>query len=129
MVKVVKTKYNLGDIVFVNEFAYENNQLGANHLFVVVADDDKVVPLEYFGLIVSSHIEKSKETSGLKYNEPLYKSIKNSLKKDSIVKCDRLYTFPRANIQFKIGSVDIDDFIRFIHAYESFLEETENEII
>lgn len=125
MAKVVKNKYDLGDIVFVNEFDYENNQPGENHLFVVVADDDKVLPLEYFGLIVSSHREKSKENSGLKYNEPLDKNKGNALKRDSIVKCDQLYTFPKANIQFKIGSVDVDDFIRFIQAYEAYLNETE----
>lgn len=129
MVKIVKNKYDLGDIVFVNEFAYENNQSGENHLFVVVADDDKVLPLEYFGLIVSSHREKSKEFSNLKYNEPLNKDTKNALKRDSIVKCDQLYSFPKANIQFKIGSVDVDDFIRFIQAYETYLEEIEKETI
>lgn len=129
MAKVVKNKYDLGDIVFVNEFDYENNQPGENHLFVVVADDDKVLPLEYFGLIVSSHREKSKDNSGLKYNEPLDKDVKNALKRDSIVKCDQLYNFPKANIQFKIGSVDVDDFIRFVRAYETYLEETEKETV
>lgn len=129
MAKVVKSRYDLGDIVFVNEFDYENSELGKNHLFVVVADDDRVLPLEYFGLIVSSHREKSKYNSGLKYNEPLDKDVKNALKRDSIVKCDQLYNFPKANIQFKIGSVDVDDFIRFVRAYETYLEETEEEAI
>ena len=127
--KAIKNRYDLGDIVFVNEFTYENKQQGSNHLFVVVADDDRVLPLEYFGLIVSSHREKSKENSNLRYNEPLDKNTKNALKQDSIVKCDQLYTFPKANIQFKIGSVDVDDFIRFIQAYETYLEETEKETI
>lgn len=129
MVKVIKNKYDLGDIVYVNEFDYRNNQSGQNHLFVVVGDDGRVLPLEYFGLIVSSHREKSKENSLLKYNEPLDKNVRNALKKDSIVKCDQLYNFPKINIQFKIGSVDVDDFIRFINAYENYLEELEKEAI
>lgn len=128
MTKVIKNKYDLGDIVYVNEFDYENSQQGKNHLFVVIADDNRVLPLEYFGLIVSSHREKSKENSNLKYNEPLDKTTKNALKKDSIVKCDQLYNFPKSNIQFKIGSVDVDDFLRFIKAYESYLEEREENL-
>lgn len=119
----------MGDIVYVNEFDYRNNQSGQNHLFVVVGDDGRVLPLEYFGLIVSSHREKSKENSLLKYNEPLDKNVRNALKKDSIVKCDQLYNFPKINIQFKIGSVDVDDFIRFINAYENYLDELEKETI
>lgn len=128
MSKIIKNKYDIGDIVFVNEYDYEDSKLGKNHLFVVI-DDDRVLPLDYFGLIVSSHIEKSKENSNLKYNEPLKKSKRNSLKCDSIVKCDQIYTFPRANIQFKIGSVDVDDFMRFINAYEDFLETSKEEYV
>lgn len=61
MPKTVKTKYDIGDIVFVNKYTYKNNLSGENHLFVVINSDNYVVPLEYFGLIVSSHIEKSKK--------------------------------------------------------------------
>ena len=122
MTKTVKEKYDIGDIVFVNEYSYENNFTGSNHLFVVVNNDNEVIPLDYFGLIVSSHIEKSKEVSDFKYNEPLKADSTNGLKKDSIVKCDQLYNFPNANIQFKIGHVDVDDFLRFINTYNEFLE-------
>ena len=66
MTKAVKEKYDIGDIVFVNEYSYENNITGLNHLFVVINGDNEVVPLDYFGLIVSSHIEKSKEVSQFK---------------------------------------------------------------
>lgn len=124
MTKTAKNKYDIGDIVFVNEYAYENNDKGTNHLFVVVNDDNGIIPLEYFGLIVSSHIEKSKENSGFKYNEPLLSNSLNGLKTDSIVKCDQLYTFPKTNIQFKIGSVDVDDFIRFINTYNEYLNDS-----
>lgn len=36
-----------------------------------ISATNEAVPLDYFGLIVSSHIEKSKEVSRFKYNEPL----------------------------------------------------------
>lgn len=125
MTKVVKEKYDIGDIVFVNEYSYENNITGLNHLFVVINGDNEVVPLDYFGLIVSSHIEKSKEVSRFKYNEPLKADTANGLKTDSIVKCDQLYNFPKANIQFRIGQVDVDDFLRFVNTYNEFLESVE----
>lgn len=114
-------KYEIGDIVFVSKYNYDNGTKGQNHLFVIIDDDNQLVPIEYFGLIVSSHREKAKEISGFKYNEPLNKNDKNNLKKDSIVKCDQIYQIPEKNIQFKIGQVDIDDYIRFIAAYEEFL--------
>lgn len=125
MTKAVKEKYDIGDIVFVNEYSYDNNITGSNHLFVVVNGDNEVVPLDYFGLIVSSHIEKSKEVSRFKYNEPLKADNTNGLKTDSIVKCDQLYNFPKANIQFRIGHVDVDDFLRFVNTYNEFLESVE----
>lgn len=122
MVKVVQNKYNLGDIVFVNEYNYVNNDIGKNHLFVIVDDDNKVVPLEYFGFIVSSHTEKSKEKTKYIYNEPLPKSKTNNLISVSIVKCDNLFTLPSKNIQYKIGTVDVDDFLRFITTYKKKIE-------
>lgn len=122
MVKVVQNKYNLGDIVFVNEYNYVNKDIGKNHLFVIVDDDNKVVPLEYFGFIVSSHTEKSKEKTKYIYNEPLSKSKTNNLMSDSIVKCDNLFTLPSKNIQYKIGTVDVDDFLRFITTYKKKIE-------
>lgn len=125
MTKAVKEKYDIGDIVFVNEYSYEDNITGSNHLFVVINDDNEVVPLDYFGLIVSSHIEKSKEVSQFKYNEPLKANAVNGLKTNSIVKCDQLYSFPKVNIQFRIGHVDVDDFLRFVNTYNEFLESIE----
>lgn len=125
MTKKVKKKYDIGDIVFVNEYNYEKNATGSNHLFVVINDDNEVIPLEYFGLIVSSHIEKSKEVSQFKYNEPLKANSINGLKTNSIVKCDQLYSFPKVNIQFRIGHVDVDDFLRFANTYNEFLKNEE----
>lgn len=128
MTKIVQKKYDMGDIVFVNEYSYTENKTGDNHLFVIINDNNQIISLEYFGLIVSSHIEKSKENSDYKYNEILKKSIINGLKSDSIVKCDKLYEIASSNIQFKIGTVDIDDFMRFINAYNEYMNETDKDI-
>ena len=54
------SQYDVGDIVFARRFFYPNGKAGENHLFVIINDDGQAVPAEYFGLIVSSHIEKSK---------------------------------------------------------------------
>ena len=124
--KSKKTTYEIGDIVFVSEYDYNNGKTGENHLFVVIdVDKNEVVPIEYFGMLVSSNINKSKETSQYKYNEPLDKSTTNGLKTDSIVKCDQVYSIPFKNIQFKIGQVDIDDYIRFMNAYNQVLADLE----
>lgn len=112
----------MGDIVFVSKYDYENKTNGLNHLFVIIdVDKNAFVPVEYFGLIVSSHREKSKKFSRFKYNEPLDKSITNGLNDNSIVKCDQIYSIPLKNIQFKIGRVDIDDYIKFMNTYSMFL--------
>ena len=114
-------KYEIGDIVFVSKYDYDGGAEGQNHLFVIIDDDSQLVPIEYFGMIVSSHREKGKDVSKYKYNEPLDKNASNNLDKDSIVKCDQIYNIPARNIQFKIGQVDIDDFNRFMDAYQELL--------
>ncbi len=115
-------KYEIGDIVFVSKYEYNNGKIGKNHLFVIIdVDEEQLIPIEYFGLIVSSHREKSK----FRFNELLNKNKSNNLNVDSIVKCDQLYKIPKKNIKFKIGSVDIDDFVRFINTYEKYLNNLE----
>jgi len=122
-------EYEIGDIVFVSKYFYSNGKDGKNHLFVVIdVDKNEFVPVEYFGMLVSSHIEKSKKSSKYKYNELLYKNSDNGLNSDSIVKCDEVYLIPPKNIIFKIGAVDIDDYIRFMHAYNEELPEVEEVI-
>lgn len=121
-------KYEIGSIVFVSKYKYDGGQNGQNHLFVIIDDDDNLVPIEYFGMIVSSHVEKSKDNSDFKYNESLDKNCENNLNVNSIVKCDNVYNIPAKNIQFKIGQVDIDDYIRFMNAYKNALEEMNEEL-
>ena len=111
------SKYEVGDIVFVSEYVYPNGKKGDNHFFVIIDDDDKLVPAEYFGLLSSSNVSKSKECSDFLYNEPIAKNNTNNLKTDSIVKCDVLYNIPAENICYKLGSVDVDDYIRFMESY------------
>lgn len=121
--------YEVGDIVFVSKYTYSNQENGSNHLFVVIdVEKNELVPVEYFGLIVSSHRDKSKTNSKFKFNEPLDKDKQNNLKDDSIVKCDQIYSIPPKNIQFKIGQVDIDDYLRFMEAYNNFLNELASKI-
>ena len=90
-------------------------------MFVIIDYDNQLVPIEYFGLIVSSHKEKAKEVSKFKYNETLNKSDVNGLRKDSVVKCDQVYNIPTKYILFKIRQVDIDDYMKFINTYNNFL--------
>lgn len=121
--------YEIGDIVFVSEYEYQDSNKGSNHLFVIIdVEKNELVPMEDFGMIVSSHREKGKDKSKFKFNEPLNKNSINNLRDDSIVKCDQVYSIPSKNIQFKIGRVDIDDYIRFMETYNIFLASLEEKI-
>lgn len=124
--KTVKSNYEIGDIVFVSKYNYSDGKPGQNHLFVVIdVDKNELVPIEYFGMLVSSQTNKSKSNSDFEFNEPLNKNAINGLNDDSIVKCDVLYPISPKNIIFKIGSVDVDDYIRFMDAYNKVLTQLE----
>lgn len=123
--KQVKSNYEVGDIVYVSQYQYQDGTTGTGHLFVIIdtSEDIKLMSAESFGFLVSSNRNKSKENSKFKYNEPLNKNAKNGLKDDSIVKCDVLYDLPPKNILFKIGTIDVDDYMRFMNSYEEYLNE------
>ena len=53
-------EYNVGDIVFVYDFKYPNRETGKNHMFVIIDENKWIVPFEYFGLLISSNLEKLK---------------------------------------------------------------------
>ena len=95
-------RYAIGDIVFVKEFYYANGKKGKNHLFVIIAQNNMAVPIENFGMLISSRINKVKYNA----NKMLKKDKTNNLKKDSIVKTDVIYKICSKQILFKIGSVD-----------------------
>lgn len=54
-------KYQKRDIVYVKEYNYNDNTKGNHHLFVIINDDGNIIPIEYFGFILSSQIQKRKE--------------------------------------------------------------------
>ena len=94
--------YEIGDIVFVKEYTYSDGKIGSNHLFVIIDQDNTAVPIENFGMLISSNIEKLKFNS----NKLLEKDNINNLHKDSIVKTDVIYKILNEQILFKIGNVD-----------------------
>ena len=96
------TLYSIGDIVFVKEYHYADGKIGNNHLFVIVDQNNLAVPIENFGMLISSQLEKLKYKS----NILLQKDKDNCLNKDSIVKTDVIYKISSRNILFKIGTVD-----------------------
>lgn len=119
-------KYEIGDIVWVAEFEDADKKVVDHHYFVVIDDDGQLIPADYFGFVVSSNTKKSKENSKFKYNETIRKNKENNLDTDSIVKCDQLFTIPRKTISFKLGSVDVEDMLRFFKAYNDFLKNSED---
>lgn len=76
------------------------------------------VPIENFGMLISSKIEKAK----YKQNKLLKADDKNGLNVDSIVKTDVIYKIDNKNILFKIGSVDYDKIEKY---KQSFLDNIE----
>lgn len=96
------SEYNVGDIVYVKEYLYKNGEKGRNHLFVIIGKDNFAVPIEYFGMLISSKTYKLK----YKTNDFLKRNSVNNLNKDSIIKLDEIYLIKESAINFKIGKVD-----------------------
>ena len=96
--------YEVGDIVFVKRYNCSDGKIGYDHLFVIISQNNLAVPIESFGLIISSRLEKLQYKS----NILLKKDDKNGLNKNSIVKTDNIYKIDMNQILFKIGKVDLD---------------------
>ncbi len=94
--------YEIGDIVFVKEYIYLDGKIGNNHFFVIIDRDNTAVPIENFGMLISSNLNKLK----FKSNKLLMKDETNNLHKNSIVKTDVVYKILNEQIIFKIGKVD-----------------------
>ena len=94
--------YEIGDIVFVKKYYYPDGSEGENHFFVIIDQNNIAVPLENFGMLISSKLDKLKYES----NILLEKSKTNGLNRDSIVKTDVVYKILNNQIIFKIGKVD-----------------------
>lgn len=110
-------KFKIGDIVFVLNYEYKNKTNGKRHCFVII-DDGQVVDLDYFGFLLSSHLDKSNYL----YNEIIKKDKLNNLNKNSIVKCDDLIKISEDEIEFKIGEVAQIDLERFLNTYIKYIE-------
>ena len=95
-------EYEVGDIVFVERFIYSNGKEGIRHLFVIIEKDNYAVPIEYFTMLISSHLDKLKFNS----NKLLLKDDLNKLRRDSIVKTDVIYKIKDEEIKFKVGRVE-----------------------
>ncbi len=114
--KKYNSGYGIGDIVFVKEYDYLDGKKGTNHLFVIIDKDNTAVPIENFGMLISSNLEKMK----FKTNKILVKDDLNNLNKDSIVKTDVLYKILNEQIVFKIGMVDYEKIEEYKNSfYES----------
>lgn len=57
--------YKVGDIVFVKKYHYLDGSVGENHFFVIVEQDNIAVPIESFGMLISSRLEKLKYKSNI----------------------------------------------------------------
>lgn len=110
--KTVKyPRYEIGDIIYVKNYKYENGSDGNNHLFVIVDDDNYGVPIDYFCMIISSNLDKLKYKS----NKLLRKNDVNKLNKNSIVKTDTIYDIKYDEISFSVGKVSmklVDEYIK-----------------
>ena len=52
--------YSIGDIVFVPKYMYNNGNDGYNHLFVTVDEDNRVISMDKFCMLISSNLSKLK---------------------------------------------------------------------
>ena len=111
--------YNIGDIVFVKEYTYYNGGMGNNHFFVIIDKDNTAVPIENFGMLISSNLDKLK----FKTNKLLEKDTLNNLKKDSIVKTDVVYKILNEQIIFKIGTVDFEKIQEYKNSFYESLQD------
>lgn len=106
-------EYMIGDIVFVKQYQYKNAKEGHNHLFVIIDQNNMAVPIENFGMLISSQLEKLKYQT----NKLIKKDKQNGLKKDSIVKTDVIYKISNKQILFKIGEVDREKIQEYKRAF------------
>jgi hypothetical protein len=99
-----KDKYEIGEIVYVNQYIYNSGKKGYDHLFVLIdeKEKEKEISVKYLGMLISSQTQKIK----YKHNFLLKKDKINNLKKNSIVKTDEIYNIKKENILFKIGNLE-----------------------
>lgn len=114
--------YEIGDIVFVREYSYPDGEKGNNHFFVIIDQDYTAVPIENFGMLVSSNLNKLK----FKSNKLLEKDAINNLHKDSLVKTDIIYKISNEQIIFKIGIVSYEKIEEYKKSFYDDLKNNNN---
>ena len=115
-------KYYVGDIVFVKKYKYDDGSDGHNHLFVIIDQDNTAVPIENFGMLISSNISKLRYKS----NILIESDNKNNLDRNSIVKTDVLYKILNNQILFKIGNVDKERIEEYKKSFYEYINTSEN---
>lgn len=116
--EVYNINYEVGDIVFVKEYTYSDGKIGNNHFFVIIDQDNTAVPIENFGMLISSNLDKLKFSA----NKLLEKDQTNNLHKDSIVKTDVIYKILNEQIVFKIGKVDNEKIEEYKKSFLSYIK-------
>lgn len=111
-------KYSVGDIVFVRKYKYKDGKDGKDHLFVIIEENNLLIPIEYLSMLISSNLEKLKYDS----NKLLEKNTTNKLKKDSIVKTDVIYSIHENEILFKVGEVNIEQIMEYRENFKKYKE-------
>ena len=113
-------KYQTGDLVYVESFIYPNGIEGKEHNFVVL-DENNVIDLSYFALIISSNLKKLNPEK-FPFNLELKKDNINNLRKDSIVKCDAIINIKNINIKGKFGKIEPEKMNEFILKNKEFVD-------
>lgn len=111
-------EYEIGDIVFVKEYVYPDGKIGKDHLFVIIDQNNMAVPIENFGMLISSNLNKLK----FRANKLLEKDSVNNFNRKSIVKTDVVYKILNEQIIFKIGKVDSEKVEEYKKSFYDSLE-------
>lgn len=109
---MTKSRYDIGDIVYSNDFQYIDGTNGEGHCFVIISEDE-AIDINYFALLISSNLNKLK----FPYNVLLPKDANNNLDYDSIVKCDNLINLKHSKIEYCIGKISQEQLILFTKKY------------
>lgn len=87
-------KYNVGDIVLVSDFKYDDGYEGTNQLFVLI-DRELAIPLEYMSYMLDK---------------------KNMIPKKEM-KIDSVYKLLNEQIRYKIGVIDYEKISKYMEEY------------
>ena len=123
--------YNVGDIVLVSNFRYQDGSQGSLHNFVIMdtnMDEFEINTLDYLCFLVSSNMTKSNSVNpNYPFNEPIMPTPENGLLKPSHVKCDVLYEeVAEEDIIMKVGTVMPAQYKKFVQLFQQSLGNLES---